>query len=282
MEEESAYENEVTVEYIEGPEEGVELVLAADGLRIPARTIQSQWKDRLLDASEINPATRKVLKDTPSPSKNSVVNVPSSRAARNRFLSRHGIIITQGPGNQNWSREKEKYINIVKDNGGVVLSDWQDVFSLQGKHSNGNKRWTIQRTDVKFAPKDKNASSLYDRVFLISDKHNQKPKFLLALALGIPCVSVEWLDRIAAGEEVSWTRYLLAAGHSEPLGAPVSQMVDLDWGTSTEHLTEIMENRVPQKVLAGADILCVGSDLFPLPAKKVCSFLSIPFYSPPR
>ncbi|KAL5511089.1 hypothetical protein ACEPAH_4304 [Sanghuangporus vaninii] len=262
-----ASENEVNAEYTEGPEEGLEFPLAADAVRVPSRVIQSQWKDRVLEVSDISPAVAsKTLKDTPSPSKNSVVAAGSARAGRNRLLSKYGIIITQGPGNQNWSREKEKYISIVRDNGGTVLSDWLDIFSLHGKHTNGNKRWTVQRSDVKYTPKDKHS---FDRVFLVSDVHNQKPKFLLALALGIPCVSVEWLDHLACGEEVSWSRFLLAAGHSEPLGAPVSQMVDLDWGSSAEHMTEIMENPVPLKVLYGTSVLCVGPELFPQPPKKL-------------
>ncbi|KAL5532573.1 hypothetical protein ACEPAF_4347 [Sanghuangporus sanghuang] len=262
-----ASENEVNAEYTEGPEEGLEFPLAADAVRVPSRVIQSQWKDRVLEVSDISPAVAsKTLKDTPSPSKNSVVAAGSARAGRNRLLSKYGIIITQGPGNQNWSREKEKYISIVRDNGGTVLSDWLDIFSLHGKHTNGNKRWTIRRDDVKYTPKDKHS---FDRVFLVSDVHNQKPKFLLALALGIPCVSVEWLDHLACGEEVSWSRFLLAAGHSEPLGAPVSQMVDLDWGSSAEHMTEIMENPVPLKVLNGTSVLCVGPELFPQPPKKL-------------
>ncbi|KAL5489753.1 hypothetical protein ACEPAI_4585 [Sanghuangporus weigelae] len=262
-----ASENEVNAEYTEGPEEGLEFPLAADAVRIPSRAIQSHWKDRVLEVSDISPAVaRKTLKDTPSPSKNSVVASGSARAGRNRLLSKYGFIITQGPGNQNWSREKEKYISIIRDNGGAALSDWLDIFSLHGKHTNGNKRWTIQRSDVKYTPKDKHS---FDRVFLVSDVHNQKPKYLLALALGIPCVSVEWLDHLACGEEVSWSRFLLAAGHSEPLGAPVSQMVDLDWGSSAEHMTEIMENPVPLKVLNGTSVLCVGPELFPHPPKKL-------------
>ncbi|KAL5529763.1 hypothetical protein ACEPAG_5748 [Sanghuangporus baumii] len=262
-----ASENEVNAEYTEGPEEGLEFPLAADAVRIPSRAIQSHWKDRVLEVSDISPAVaRKTLKDTPSPSKNSVVASGSVRAGRNRLLAKYGIIITQGPGNQNWSREKEKYIGIVRDNGGIVLSDWLDIFSLHGKHANGSKRWTIQQSDVKYTPKDKHT---FDRVFLVSDVHNQKPKYLLALALGIPCVSVEWLDHLACGEEVSWSRFLLASGHSEPLGAPVSQMVDLDWGSSAEHMTEIMENPVPLKVLNGSSVLCIGPELFPQPPKKL-------------
>ncbi|KAI5116342.1 hypothetical protein M0805_009178, partial [Coniferiporia weirii] len=261
-----ASENEIHVEYIEGPDEGLELVAEADRIRIPARVIQSQWKDRTMDVSDIIPALgRKTLKDTPSPSKMSMISTMSSKASRNKLLLKYGFVITLGPGNNNWVRDKDKLVAAIKDSGGTVLGDWLDIFSLQGKHTNGNKRWMLQHNDVKYMPKDK---SSIDRVFLIADVFNQKPKFLLALALGIPCVSTEWVERLIKGEDVSWGRYLLPAGHSEPLGASVSQMVDLEWGNAAEYLSEIMENRVPHKVLSDASVLCVGPDLLPLPPKK--------------
>ena len=79
---------------------------------------------------------------------------------------------------------------MVKESGGAVISDWADIFSLQGQHSNGGKRWVISKDDVRFTRKDG-----LERVFLLSDNFNGKPKYLLALALGIPCVSVEWLEQ---------------------------------------------------------------------------------------
>jgi thiamine monophosphate kinase len=36
------------------------------------------------------------------------------------------------------------------------------------------------------------------QVFLVSDAPNAKPRFLTALALGIPCLSVEWLKALSS------------------------------------------------------------------------------------
>lgn len=73
-----------------------------------------------------------------------------------------------------------------------------------------------------------------------------------------------------------WQPFLLSAGYSDTLGARISQLVDLDWGNCTEHLTDIMDSEVPIKLFSQKTVLCVGAELVPLPpnrAKKVlCLF----------
>ena len=70
------------------------------------------------------------------------------------------------------------------------------------------------------------------------------------------------------GKEEDWQQYLLPAGLCESLDARVSQLVDLDWGNSSEHLREITENKVPSKVFAGMRILCVSPDYVPVPKAR--------------
>jgi hypothetical protein len=72
-----------------------------------------------------------------------------------------------------------------------------------------------------------------------------------------------------------WRRYLLPAGYSDSLGARVTQMVDLDWGTTLDHLTGIMSNNVATKLFSKKSVLVLGQEYFPLPAKgkKVPSFI---------
>lgn len=53
-------------------------------------------------------------------------------------------------------------------------------------------------------------------------------------------------------------------------------MVDLDWGTTLDHLTGIMSNKVPTKLFSNMSILVLGQDYFPPPAKgKKVSFLVV-------
>lgn len=54
-------------------------------------------------------------------------------------------------------------------------------------------------------------------------------------------------------------------------------MVDLDWGTTLDHLTGIMSNKVPTKLFSKMSVLVLGQEYFPPPAKgkkvklSVCS-----------
>lgn len=59
--------------------------------------------------------------------------------------------------------------------------------------------------------------------------------------------------------------------------ARVSQLVDLDWGNSTEHLGEIMKNPVASKLFEQKSVLCIGADFVPLPKAKKVSSVTFPY-----
>ena len=62
---------------------------------------------------------------------------------------------------------------------------------------------------------------------LLADKHSRKPKYLQALALGLPCLSGKWIEAcITASKLVDWHKYLLPAGECEQLeGAARSRIM---------------------------------------------------------
>jgi hypothetical protein len=70
---------------------------------------------------------------------------------------------------------------------------------------------------------------------------------------------------------------MVAQGFSEALGARPTQQVDLDWGNSIHHLRDIMNNTVPCKLFNNMSILCVGSELVPMPKGKkvICSCIGL-------
>ena len=179
---------QVTVEVDDGDEVEVFDVEVQD-LRIAGRTILKQWQDRALTADVIIPVIKpKPLKSTPSPSKASVLSAASVKLGRGKSLNRTGLVITLSPGRENWERTRDDLMMAIKSNGGTVIEDWSHIFPMEGIHSNANKRWVGVAGDVRWLPKDG-----IQRVFLLADDANQKPKFLIALALGIPCLSFEWL-----------------------------------------------------------------------------------------
>ncbi|KAF9227698.1 hypothetical protein BS17DRAFT_694286 [Gyrodon lividus] len=235
---------------------GVEL----GDIRIASRTLQSQWKARTLTAEAIITVVRPKPPLDTTPSKQSLVSSISGKAQRG--LAKTGFVVTLSPKNANPDQTKDNAILAIKQHGGLVIDDWSSVFATEGKHSQSNKRWMVTPKDFRW----KSEANL-DRVFLLSDDANQKPKFLLALALGIPCLSFEWLTK-AGNSRQDWQPFLLSAGYSDTLGARISQLVDLDWGNCTEHLTDIMTNRVASKLFSQKTVLCIGAEFVPLPPQR--------------
>jgi hypothetical protein len=179
---------DVAVEVDDGDE--VELFnVGVQDIRIAGRTILKQWQDRTLTVDTISPVLKpKPLRSTPSPSKASILSAASTKVGRGRTLNRTGLVITLSPGNDNREKHRDNVVSAIKNNGGTVIDDWSQIFPMEGTHSNTNKRWVACAEDVKWVAKNG-----IQRVFLLADDANTKPKFLIALALGIPCLSFEWL-----------------------------------------------------------------------------------------
>ena len=156
-------------------------------IRIAHKTIAYTWRDRALSADAIV-ATVKPTKPSPSPSKLSVTSVPPVRGYRKKVLAKTGLIVTLSAANGNWEKDKEDVMNGVKNSGGFVIDDLSAVVQMEGQHSMNNNRWVIEKADAHWI-----GSIEIERLFLLADDPNQKPKFLIALALGIPCLSTTWL-----------------------------------------------------------------------------------------
>ncbi|KAK2466851.1 hypothetical protein APHAL10511_001109 [Amanita phalloides] len=249
----------VTVETDEDAED-VEM----KSLRIASRTIKSAWKDRHVTVENVVPEVQPIkVGGSPAPSGISLASAQSNKSMRRKFLSKIGFVVSLSAGNANWERDKELLISTIRNNGGVVLDDWSSVVRMEGKHTHHNNRWVLDRDEVQWGGKD------VERVFLLADDSSQKPKFLMAIGLGIPCLSMNWLhDSISAGEEKEWSAYMLPQGYSDRLSARISQQVDVDWGNSVHQLTDIMDNAVPAKIFSNQSILCVGTDMVPQPRGK--------------
>ncbi|CDO68291.1 hypothetical protein BN946_scf184799.g18 [Trametes cinnabarina] len=187
----------------------------------------------------------------PTPSRLSAPSESSLRGGR-KTLNKTGLVITFSPKYE--EKERASLNAEIRRNGGVVLDDWTSLFAMDGTIAQKGNRWCLKADDIKWSDRKD-----VDRAFLVSDDYSHKPKYLLALALGIPCLSVEWVRQVAMEQtDVDWQPYLLPAGFSVHLDTRVSQLIDLDWGNSVHHLTEITDNPVPHKVFTGKSILCVS------------------------
>ncbi len=175
----------VTVRLTDDP--SAELEVKVTGLKVQSRAIRSQWDNRTMNADEIVTLVPRTKTETPTSLRN------SSASLSKRVLSKVGIVVTLSVG-RDWEREKDMITRIIRTNGGTVLDDWSDIFFLTGGYSFNKRRWVITSDNIGTEMKDD-----IQQVFLVSDAANAKPRFLTALALGIPCLSVEWLRALSSG-----------------------------------------------------------------------------------
>lgn len=177
--------NRVLVRSVNSEPEDITLKLQE--ISITTRTIGSQWKDRTLRVEEIVTKVKSTtLNDTPTPSRTSV----SGTRGTAKILSNAGFAVSLSPDCQTADRRKDEIYKAIKASGGRILENWCEVLHTGGKMID-NKRWVLTQSDVVYKPKAR-----VERAFMLSDDCNQKPKYLEALALGIPCLDVKWLDEL--------------------------------------------------------------------------------------
>jgi DNA repair protein Crb2 Tudor domain/BRCA1 C Terminus (BRCT) domain len=176
----------VTVQLVDDPTTEFEVEVL--GIKIQSRAVGSQWGDRAINTDEIVTLMSTLKTETPTSLRNS-----SSNLNKKKVLTKVGIVVTMSVGSDR-EKERELTMRIIKANGGTVLDDWSDIVALAGEHSANKKRWVITSDNIAMEMK-------FDiqQVFLVSDAANTKPRFLTALALGIPCLSVEWLRHLSSG-----------------------------------------------------------------------------------
>jgi hypothetical protein len=130
---------------------------------------------------------------------------------------------------------KASLIPRIRRGGGKIGEDWLDILSFGSGRSSLQWRGIAKEGDV-------------DQILLLSREANQFPKYMMALAIGVPCISIQWaLDRLEGVSvvclhgrkqscsrswqvDVSWHGYLHIAGKLERTGQFVSQVFDPRWG----------------------------------------------------
>lgn len=156
---------------------GGELDVKANLIKIHESAIDRDWGERLVHESSICTLLQAQGLNA-STSKSAAVNGTST----SKFLKRIGFVVTMKHSDD---KNRSHIFDLIKNNGGKVIDDWANVFPFSPAQT--DRSWVACRADVKH--KDLGVQTL----FLLADEPNQKPKYLVALALGIPCVSTKWL-----------------------------------------------------------------------------------------
>ena len=164
---------------------GGELDVKASSIKIRGSAIDKDWGERIVHENSICTLLQAQGLNS-STSKSTAVNGTST----SKFLKRIGFVVTMKSADE---KSRTQISDLIKNKGGRIIEDWTNLFPFSPTQT--DRSWVARQADVKH--KDLGVQT----VFLLADEPNQKPKYLVALALGIPCVSTNWL--LACNEEVS-------------------------------------------------------------------------------
>lgn len=143
-------------------------------------------------------------------------------------------------------KDKEKIKKCIEEQGGRLLEPgFANMFTARQGDDEYELGLTPKNKGLRFAA-------------VIADEFSRKVKYMEALALGLPCISGQWvLNCIAKETVIDWSPYLLCAGRVEYLNdAHISRNL-ASYPAATSNLSLIIEERV--KVLAGKSILIITS-----------------------
>jgi hypothetical protein len=162
-------------------------------VKIPVNIVNTAWQDRLLDPSDLgmlqmknegieSPSLRR------SPSKRSTVsNVGGD--GEGVFAGFGFVLSTHDKDSEKTAPARTSLQSRLEGGDGTVFEDaFTTMFELNGQHENTG-RWVARQEHIVYT-----ASEDIERIYLISNQPSQKPKYLMALALGIPCVSRMWVE----------------------------------------------------------------------------------------
>ncbi|KAK4703926.1 hypothetical protein P7C70_g2298, partial [Phenoliferia sp. Uapishka_3] len=236
--------------------------MTVDAVTIPAAF------SRQLDNRKLSPAdiaglegrirkAAKPLKLLSFPEVEPVTPVEVNRI-RTGLFSGIGFLVTWTPSTENgaakqgrkemeaYEEKKAAYIRTVKKHGGTIL-DLEQLFDVVPKPDS---------TDVvlRFHP---DSFAGLETILLVTDHPRSTPKYLVALAVGIPCVSTLLVPlSIKSGALLDWRMFTLTAGESKELEAHIigGQFRSI---TKSSFALASISAAVPEGIFANSSILLV-------------------------
>jgi hypothetical protein len=155
-------------------------------LVIKAAWIDATWDDRCLSPGDI------VISTEWDPAERRPSLKGSSNIARGQkpTLQQTAFIISLSSGdNATKIKQKEKLIAEMHAGSVNIFQDWSELYTLDGSFLSGGKHWRGELGDVRYRGEN------IQRVALLGETETAKPRYLFALACGIPCLRIEfWKD----------------------------------------------------------------------------------------
>lgn len=142
-------------------------------------------------------------------------------------------------------QEKNEVMRLIVDSGGQVLQEGFDSLFEISKFTEPEAGLTLSA-----------AAKPLGFAALIADEHSRKAKYMQALALGLPCISGQWiLACVSKNTILAWPPYLLCAGQSSFLGNAMKSRVLSPYPAAEAALEGTLAAR--EKLLDGKSILIV-------------------------
>ncbi|PNY25645.1 DNA repair protein crb2 [Tolypocladium capitatum] len=183
----------------------------------------------------------------------------SGRCYRQRIGSTHrgrrlfeGMIFALSSQSDKPEQQRTRLESRIVQAGGFVLKDgFQELFEQSAIMNTANT--TIEGDEfVKLVRTSVNCGF----TALIADGHSRKPKYMQALALGLPCLGHQWIAAcLNKGEIVDWEPYLLCAGSSAVLGNAIRSRILPPYSAVDARLADVIEHR--RRLLQDQRILVV-------------------------
>lgn len=129
---------------------------------------------------------------------------------------------------------------VVQAGGSVLKDGFQELFEQSAITNTTNTMMVDWDDPLKLV----RTSSSCGFTALIADGHSRKPKYMQALALGLPCLGNQWIAAcLNKGEIVDWEPYLLCAGSSAVLGNAIRSRILPPYSAVDARLADVIEHR---------------------------------------
>ncbi|KAF8511951.1 hypothetical protein BU17DRAFT_54303 [Hysterangium stoloniferum] len=235
----------------EGPD-GDDYDVEGRFMKVSEENILKQWYERCV-------STRTLYRDK-----------DFEQPPANRLLAGMGFMVTLA----DLPKSKQSLVQLIETSGGVVYSDWSAIVSLTGVMEAAGKRMTGKIPEMRTLKESRKAAP--KSLFCLTDEPRTTPKYLLALALGVPCLSIDWvLERVLQDDpasHVDWQAYVLPAGQNPVTRLAASQGFDRAWWRDHDNLPKLLSHPPILKPFAGKAFLCIGSPDFLFPKKEFGTF----------
>ena len=161
-------------------------------------------------------------------------------------------ISRQGKGDREEETRKDLEAKIA-DAGGVILQDgFNALFGASSVMSTAGPDPQRGTDQLKLL----DAASDTGFTALLADGHSRRAKYMQALALGLPCLAYQWVDRcIKKCAIVDWQPYLLCAGVSDVLGNTLRSRCLPPYSAAEVKLADVVSSRA--RLLDGQRLLAV-------------------------